>query len=136
MGQPAAVGAASSCPRKFHLTCDITQLDVWHAILLLARCHLLLAMCHLLLARCHLLLARCHLLLARCHLLLARCHLLLARCHLLLARCHLLLARCHLGDIYTNMGVKWTWLSAMHLATGSGESWGLLFRIWEYGFVR
>jgi len=31
MSHPAAVGAASSCPRQFGVTCDITQLGVCHA---------------------------------------------------------------------------------------------------------
>ena len=29
-----------------------------------------------------------------------------------------LLARCHLGVIYPNLGVIWTWVCVMHLATG------------------
>ena len=29
-----------------------------------------------------------------------------------------LLARCHLGVIYPNLGVIWTWMCVMHLATG------------------
>ena len=31
MSHPAAVGAASSCPRQFGVTFDITQLGVCHA---------------------------------------------------------------------------------------------------------
>ena len=27
------------------------------------------------------------------------------------------MARCHLGVIYPNLGVIWTWVCAMHLAT-------------------
>ena len=31
VSHPAAVGAASNCPIKFRLTCDITQLGMCHA---------------------------------------------------------------------------------------------------------
>ena len=34
----------------------------------------------------------------------------------------LLLARCHLYVIYPNLGVIWTWVCVMHLATGRTRS--------------
>ena len=57
MSHPAAVGAASSCPRKFSLTCDITQLSVCHAPsptdYVSPRCYLPYIGCDLDLGVCH-----------------------------------------------------------------------------------